>query len=232
MIAALRQCDGKRVSCLLLVRDDFWLALSRFMAELEVDMVAGHNVALVDLFDLRHARRVLAAFGRAYESLPADPQQTTEDQQRFLDQAVASLAEDGKVVCVRLTLLAEMMKGKPWQPAVLRELGGAEGLGARFLEETFVAQGADPRFRQHGPAARAVLKALLPLQGTDIKGHMRSRDELLEASGYGKHSARFDELLRILDGELRLVTPTDPEGLEANARDGYVAGPQATTSIS
>ena len=114
-------------------------------------MVAGHNVALVDLFDLRHAKRVLAAFGRAYESLPADPQQTTEEQQRFLDQAVASLAEDGKVVCVRLTLLAEMMKGKPWQPAVLRELGGAEGLGAMFLEETFVAQAGRPALpAQHG----------------------------------------------------------------------------------
>jgi eukaryotic-like serine/threonine-protein kinase len=215
LIAALRQCDGKRVSCLLLVRDDFWLALSRFMSELDVDMVAGHNVALVDLFDLRHAKRVLAAFGRAYESLPADPQQMADTHQRFLDQAVASLAEGGKVVCVRLTLLAEMMKGKPWHPAVLRELGGAEGLGARFLEETFVAQGADPRFREHGQAARAVLKALLPLQGTDIKGHMRSREQLLQASGCGTKAAKFTELLRILDGELRLVTPTDPEGLEA-----------------
>ena len=129
LMAALRQCDGKRISCLLLVRDDFWLALSRFMSELEADMVAGRNVALVDLFDLRHAKRVLAAFGRAYEALPADPQQTTDEQQRFLDQAVASLAEDGKVVCVRLTLLAEMMKGKPWQPSVLRELGGAKAWG-------------------------------------------------------------------------------------------------------
>jgi len=213
LMATLRQCDGKRISCLLLVRDDFWLALSRFMSELDADMVAGRNVALVDLFDLRHAKRVLAAFGRAYEALPADPQQMTDEQQRFLDQAVASLAEDGKVVCVRLTLLAEMMKGKPWQTSVLRELGGAEGLGAVFLEETFVAQGADPRYRSQSSAARLVLKALLPVQGSDIKGHMRSRDELLGASGYGKNSAKFDELLRILDGELRLVTPTDPEGM-------------------
>ncbi len=222
LMAALRQCDGKRISCLLLVRDDFWLALSRFMSELEADMVAGRNVALVDLFDLRHAKRVLAAFGRAYEALPADPQQTTDEQQRFLDQAVASLAEDGKVVCVRLTLLAEMMKGKPWQPSVLRELGGAEGLGAMFLEETFVAQAADPRYRSQGGAARLMLKALLPAQGTDIKGHMRSRDELLAVSGYGKNTAKFDELLRILDGELRLVTPTDPEGMPEQGAVGAV----------
>jgi len=221
LMAALRQCDGKRISCLLLVRDDFWLALSRFMSELDADMVAGRNVALVDLFDLRHAKRVLAAFGRAYETLPADPQQMTAEQQQFLDQAVASLAEDGKVVCVRLTLLAEMMKGKPWQPSVLRALGGAEGLGAMFLEETFVAQGADPRYRSQSSAARLVLKALLPVQGSDIKGHMRSRDELLAASGYGKNAAKFDELLRILDGELRLVTPTDPEGTpEQGAMEG------------
>lgn len=231
LMAALRQCDGKRISCLLLVRDDFWLALSRFMSELDADMVAGRNVALVDLFDLRHAKRVLAAFGRAYETLPADPQQMTAEQQQFLDQAVASLAEDGKVVCVRLTLLAEMMKGKLWQPSVLRELGGAEGLGAMFLEETFVAQGADPRYRSHSSAARLVLKALLPVQGSDIKGHMRSRDELLAASGYGKNTAKFDELLRVLDGELRLVTPTDPEGMPEQGATQAVGGEEGRNEV-
>ena len=57
-----------------------------------------------------------------------------------------------------------------------------------------------------------MLKALLPESGTDIKGHMRSYRDLLEASGYGSRANEFDDLLRILDGELRLITPTDPEG--------------------
>ena len=61
---------------------------------------------------------------------------------------------------------------------------------------------------------RADLKALLPESGTDIKGHMRSYAELLEASGYGSRPKDFDDLIRILDSEIRLITPTDPEGKE------------------
>ena len=64
----------------------------------------------------------------------------------------------------------------------------------------------------HQKAAQAVLKALLPETGTDIKGQMRSRQELLEASGYANRPRDFDDLIRILDPELRLITPTDPEG--------------------
>ena len=65
------------------------------------------------------------------------------------------------------------------------------------------------------PAARHVLRALLPHGAADIKGHMRSYDELLEASGYARRPADFDTLLSILGTELRLITPTDPRGAEA-----------------
>ena len=41
---------------------------------------------------------------------------------------------------------------------------------------------------------------------------MRSQEELLEASGYAERPRDFGELLRILDSELRLITPSDPEG--------------------
>ncbi|MBC7820648.1 MAG: protein kinase, partial [Planctomycetaceae bacterium] len=64
--AALRQCDGDRVQCLILVRDDFWLAISRFLQELEVRLVEGENCAMADLFDPPHARKVLDAFGVAF----------------------------------------------------------------------------------------------------------------------------------------------------------------------
>jgi hypothetical protein len=59
-----------------------------------------------------------------------------------------------------------------------------------------------------GPSCRA----LLPGAGTEIKGHMRSRGELLAASGYTDPPEQFATLPRILDTELRLTTPTDPEG--------------------
>src|SRR5262249_55289052 len=189
LVQALRQCDGGHVQCLALVRDDFGLAATRFMRDLEVRIVEGDNFATVDLFDPGHARKVLAEFGRAFGRLPADPPHPTvappggegrvrgpaPEQERFLDQAVAGLAQDGKVISVRLALFAEMVKAKPWTPATLRQVGGTEGVGVTFLEETFSAATAPPEHRLHQEAARAVLKALLPEQGTDLKGTMRSR---------------------------------------------------------
>ena len=93
-------------------------------------------------------------------------------------------------------------------------MGGAEGVGVTFLEETFSAATAPPEHRYHQNAARAVLKALLPEAGTDIKGHMRAHADLLAASGYQNRPEDCDDLLRILDSEIRLITPTDPEGVE------------------
>ena len=209
LVQALRQCDGEHVQCIVLVRDDFWLAVSRFMGDLQIEVLQGQNIALVDLFDLIHARNVLAAFGRAFGRLN---EELTGDQEAFLDQAVSGLAQEGKVVCVRLALFADMMKGKPWTPATLKEVGGTEGVGVTFLEETFSAETAPPEHRYHQKAARAILKELLPETGTDIKGHIRSYAELLDASGYANRPKDFDGLIRILDSEICLITPTDPEG--------------------
>ena len=204
---ALRQCDGEHVQCVVMVRDDFWMALTRFMSELGIELHQGQNAAPVDLFDLIHARKVLAAFGRSYGRLPDDPESLSRDQEMFLNQAINGLAQDGRVISIRLTLFAEMVKGKPWSPATLKEVGGTEGVGVAFLEETF----ASAALRSHQRAAQAVLKALLPESGTDIKGNMRSQEELREASGYAERPREFGDLLRILDSDLRLITPADPE---------------------
>src|SRR4029079_7864972 len=144
--------------------------------------------------DPHHARKVLAAFGHAFGRLPENPNKTTVEQKQFLDQAVAGLVQEGKVVCVRLALFAEMMKGKEWTPAALKAVGGTEGIGAAFLEETFSAATAPPEHRYHQKAARAVLVALLPEAGGDIKGHMRSYEELLEASSYSSRPKDFARL--------------------------------------
>jgi serine/threonine protein kinase/formylglycine-generating enzyme required for sulfatase activity len=385
LVQALRHCDGSRVQCLVLVRDDFWMAATRFMRELEVRLLEGQNSAAVDLFPLRHAEKVLTAFGRAFGALPegeatqpldpslqalvsrlehlsdqyrylqegvlqaiqiakyspegaltlsrkalefvirdvykrrineppgtrplenllqrivkdghfpdrldayantirklgnvgthgfgekvtvADvhqsltqlvpiltwyleverpealagrqrvppqprgiaggPRDASGEYRAFLEQAVSGLAQDGKVICVRLALFAEMMKGKAWTPATLKEVGGTEGIGVTFLEETFSAATAPPEHRYHQKAARRVLKALLPEWGTDIKGHMRSHAELLAASGYANCPRDFDDLLRILDSEIRLLTPTDPEGVTTDEGQGASEGPLPT----
>jgi serine/threonine protein kinase/formylglycine-generating enzyme required for sulfatase activity len=213
LVQALRQCDGGRLQCILLVRDDFWLAVTRFFTELEIDLLQGQNTTPADLFDLDHAGNVLAAFGRAFGRLPENPREMSKDQREFLKRAVSELAQDGKVICVRLALFADMMKGRPWTPATLREVGGIEGLGVTFLEENFSAASANPMHRLHQKAARAVLRTFLPEPGSDIKGHMCSYAALLEASGYGARLRDFDDLMRILDSETRLITPTEaPEG--------------------
>ena len=62
------------------------------------------------------------------------------------------------------------------------------------------------------------MRALLPETGSDIKGNMRSHGELLEVSGYGSRPNEFDELLRILDSELRLISPIEPEGSESDGQ--------------
>ncbi len=212
LVAALRQCDGEHVQAVVLVRDDFWMAATRFMRDLEIRLLEGENSAAVDLFDIDHARKNLLAFGRAFGKLPENSSDASRDQKDFLKESVNGLAEEGKVISVRLALFAEMMKGKPWTPATLKQVGGTKGVGVTFLEETFSSSTAPPEHRLHQKAAQAVLKALLPESGTDIKGQMRSRQELLEASGHVNRPKDFDDLIHILDPELRLITPTDPEG--------------------
>jgi serine/threonine protein kinase/formylglycine-generating enzyme required for sulfatase activity len=224
LVQALRQCDGGRLQAILTVRDDFWLAVTRFMDKLEIELAQGRNMALVDLFDLLHARKVLGAFGHAYGRLPDNFSQYSQDQTAFLDQAVSGLAQEAKIVSVRLALFAEMVKGKPWVPATLKDVGGTEGVGVTFLEETFAASTAPPQHRLHEKAARAVLRTLLPEAGTDIRGHMRSQQELLGASGYASRPKDFDDLIRILDTEVRLITPSDPESREDSNRSTAQAG--------
>jgi len=211
LVAALRQCDGEHLQALCLVRDDFWMATSRFMRDLEIDLVPDRNVAAIDLFDPKHARKVLAAYGHAYEALPARGGNLTREQNAFLDEAVAGLAQDGNVVPVRLALFAQMVKVKPWTPATLREVGGMDGVGVKFLEETFSSARSSPNRRYHQKAAQAALKSLLPETNADIKGRMRSIDELREVSGYSDRTDDFGDLIRMLDNELRLITPVDLE---------------------
>ena len=157
---------------------------------------------------------MLTQFGQAFGKIPGNLGDRTEEQKALLDQAVSGLAQDdGKIVSVRLALFAEMVKGRPWTPVTLKDVGGMEGVGVTFLDETFSSPQANPTHRLHQRAAQAVLKALLPESGTDIKGHMRSHRELFERRVTPLVQQISTSCCRVLDGELRLITPTDPEGL-------------------
>ncbi len=226
LVEALRQCDRMHVSALILVRDDFWLAASRFMHALEIELREGENSTLIDLFDQRHAEHVLKLFGRAFSVLP--PGELSAVQKAFIKEAVQGLAEDGKVIPVRLALFAEMVKSRPWSPGTLKALGGAHGVGTAFLEETFSSRNASPRQRRHDRAARGLLYRLLPESGTEIKGSQRTMADLKVAAGYENQPQDFSDLIRLLDTELRLITPIDlevdpdgPGGDSPELRCGY-----------
>ena len=221
LVEALRHCDGERLQCLLMVRDDFWLATSRFLKALEIDLVEGKNAALIDLFDKPHAQKVLRRYGRGYGRLQDEISKSEND---FIEMAVDELAEDNRVICVRLSLFAEMFKDKPWTPASLRRAGGISGVGVAFLEDTFSSKTARPEFRLHEQAARKILGALLPETQVDIRGNMRSRHDLLHLSGYANRPNAFSDALRILDNELRLITPTDPEGIGNHQENDPASG--------
>jgi serine/threonine protein kinase len=224
LLRALRQCDGGRLQAILMIRDDFYLAAARLMNQIDVPILTDQNFKLVDLFDSEHAARVLVRFGESYGRFPQGSGSLSTDQQAFVKEVVEGLSEDNKIVSVRLSLLADMLKGREWVPATIRSIGGLDGIGISFLEETFASSRADARHRMHLEAVRGILKALLPDLGTDIKGSMRSEEELLEASGYGNRRDDFQDLLRILDGELRLVTPTDPEGHDSHSSGDVRSG--------
>ena len=72
LVQTLRHCDGRHVQCVVMVRDDFWTAATRFMELMDVEIRDGHSSALVDLFDKDHARKVLASFGQAYGKVGDD----------------------------------------------------------------------------------------------------------------------------------------------------------------
>ena len=213
LVAALRQCDGEHVQAIVMVRDDFWLAASRFMRDLEIRSVEGENSGS------RGSLRSPPCHESA-DGFRAGVRDVAREHRRYLAairmpfwiKSIAGLAQDGKIISVRLALFAEMVKGKPWTPPRSRRSAARKESVSTFLEETFSASTAPPEHRLHQKAAQAVLKALLPESGTDIKGQMRSRQELLEASGYANRPRDFDDLIHILDPELRLITPTDPEG--------------------
>ncbi|QDV47896.1 Serine/threonine-protein kinase PknB [Stieleria neptunia] len=208
LTAALRQCDGVQVQCILMVRDDFWLGISRLMQAIDLPIAENENATLLDLFDTRHARHVLALFGAAHERLPDSQTHFSPRQNQFLDSAIRYLASDGRVICVQLALLTEMLKHRNWETSSSLFKDGGTGIGVRFLDETFDNERSPRRIRLFAEGAEHVLRALLPESGSSIKGAVRSEQELMEATGY-RDKAAFRRLIAVLDGELHLITPTD-----------------------
>ena len=128
---ALRQCDGVGIQCLLVVRDDFWMAITRFLAELDVALVQGHNLTAVEPFDRRHAEYVLSRLGEACGAITPELGPTPE-QREFLKLAIAELAEDERIPSVKLSLFVDIMKAQEWRREDLESLRGRARNWASF----------------------------------------------------------------------------------------------------
>ena len=93
LVAALRQCDGEHVQAIVMVRDDFWLAVTRFMDELEVELVQGQNTCRWSTSSTRATpARCWRRSGPPTGHLPERTGDLSRDQHAFLDRAVAGLA--------------------------------------------------------------------------------------------------------------------------------------------
>ncbi|QDT08891.1 bifunctional serine/threonine-protein kinase/formylglycine-generating enzyme family protein [Planctomycetes bacterium K23_9] len=222
LISALETCDGQHVMAILMIRDDFWMSVSRLMNRIDIPIVEGGNAAAVDLFDPDHACRVLTLFGQANGDLPIDDRQVTLEQHEFVQLAIEDMQTDSRVVCVRIALFAQMMKGRPWTPAALQQLGGSSGVGIRFLDQTFGDRTSHVNHRTIETQARSVLSALLPDHGADIKGRRRSVSDLQSISQV--NGAEFERLLQVLDKELRLITPVDRNSFAQERSAESIAG--------
>jgi eukaryotic-like serine/threonine-protein kinase len=124
------------------------------------------------------------------------------------------LAEDDKILCVRLALFIEIMRNKPWTPDALAAIGGIHGIGVRYLEQTFDSSDGPPHCRTHVAAVRQVMKALLPPPGKDIRDYQQTRSELLARARtvnrrYDRDPDYFEQLIHVLQHETPLITPVE-----------------------
>ncbi len=208
---AMRQCDGYALQSILLIRDEFWVSITEWMRALDVKMSEHRNQQCVSAFDATHARKVLHLLGAAYQRLPQDPARLTTSQQAFLASAVSDVSEDGRTTCIKLALIAEMLKDQEWVPTTLEQIGGIQGIGVRFLEQQFDDDQAPPNHRRYGKQIESILEAMLPPEGVSIRGQQMSLSNLASAVDQSADSAEFQSLLGILDQETRIITPVDVE---------------------
>jgi serine/threonine protein kinase len=233
-IEMLRQCDGQRLSALVLIRDEFWMQTTRLMKEIEVPMVEGFNAASLDLFSMSHAENVLRWFGSAYGCLPRTlGEDLSKEHKDFLKQAIERISEEGKVIPVKLTMFVEMMRDRPWIPSTLDSVGGFEGLGVWFLDEVFYSKHASALNRHHQEGAKRILSGLLPRGMTNIRDTTQSLSQLREISGYSNRSEEeFQTLINLLDRKLRFISPVESIDVDtAGSTQGKTQEP-LTRSVS
>ena len=194
------------------------MAATRFMRDLDIELVPNENVASVDLFDMKHARKVLAAYGRAVRDAAGRGARADQGTEKVPRQSHFRVGP-GRAGRARAT--RTFCRDGQEQALDERDPGrGRRHAGRRrkVLEDSFGSPRSNPAHRYHAIAAKAVLESLLPDTNADIKGRKRSIAELRDVSGYASRPIEFAELMQVLDRNLRLITPVDVENsIDENA---------------
>ncbi len=222
---ALRQCSADRLQTLLLIRDDFWLSASQFFRCLQRRIEESRNAMALPLLDERHARRVLEAFGRVHGCLPPGDQPLKSAHERFLKEAVRSLARRGRVICVHLSVFAETCRNRPWTPGAWKNVGGWEGIGREYVAGIFNDPETPGYITRHAADAWKILACLLPQTGSDLKGQALTRAALRQASAVAPAS-HFGQLFDFLITHARLVSPLESSLPEVELEQSPAAGSQ------
>lgn len=203
LVQALRQCDGLGIQCLLIVRDDFWVELSKFMRTVEEPMREGENMMAIEPFTTEHAEAVLFKIGTIVKQ-PSKDQQT---RRKFIERGIEIIQTEGYVPPVRLALFVEITKDFPWEAETIRHFNDLNALVQTYLKQRFNPEICPRRYRHHLPAIKLLLAALLPERGLDLKGQGRSLDELQMLCGNERSPERFSQLIDLLDRDLRIISP-------------------------
>ncbi|MEM7387259.1 MAG: serine/threonine-protein kinase, partial [Verrucomicrobiota bacterium] len=102
--------DGEHAQCLAIIRDDFWLQLSRLFDTLGLPLALGENVRMVDSFDQNHTISVLEAFGRSARIYPAEGKLPSGGK-KFLKKAARLLSDtDGRFRPASIAVFFETLK--------------------------------------------------------------------------------------------------------------------------
>lgn len=205
LVEALRHCDGFNLSCLLLIRDDFWMSASQFMNRLDLRVQEGVNALGIPLFDRRHARKVLSGYGRAIQALPPHDQPLDASQKKFVEASIDQIADNGQVVPIHIAMFAQMLDPESWQLSELKRQGGWQGIGLRFLNKIF----SDKRLSSSESICRNLLAKLLPDSDSKIKGAEKSLSELMPNDASEKTKSQLRRVLDLLDLEFRIITPSE-----------------------
>lgn len=218
LVTGLRQCDGRTVQALVLVRDDFWTSTQRFLRELDMQFSEGVNATFIEGFTANHARKVLLRLGRTAAAGAADSATISQgtdlvsenpDVASFVNAAVAELSLAEPIVAARIALLLEAVGDLPWSTATYEKIGGVGGSASHLLESTFGVT-SPPSQSRHRRAAMRLLEALVPADATQsLKGAAVSESDLMEASGYRENRDDFRDLMNLLENRLKFVAAGD-----------------------